>query len=57
MKWENDFMDIFSEIPLELPPFRGMNHKINLMDPDKQIYCHFLKCSDHYKINLSEKIK
>ena len=34
-KWRENYAAIFGSIPLELPPFREVNHKINLVDPDK----------------------
>ena len=56
-KWREKYAAIFGSIPLELPPFREVNHKINLMDPDKQINYHLLKCPEHYHSELSEKIQ
>ena len=56
-KWREKYAAIFSSIPLELPPFREVNHKINLVDPDKRInYC-LPKCPEHYCSELSEKIQ
>ena len=34
-KWREKYAAIFGSIPLELPPFREVNHEINLVDPDK----------------------
>ena len=34
-KWREKYAAIFGSIPLELPPFREVNHEINLLDPDK----------------------
>ena len=56
-KWREKYTAIFGSIPLELPPFREVNHEINLVDPDKQInYC-LPKCPEHYRPELSEKIQ
>ncbi|KIJ33585.1 hypothetical protein M422DRAFT_264533 [Sphaerobolus stellatus SS14] len=35
--WQNKYADIFGDIPLELPPFREVNHGIKLIDPSKVI--------------------
>ena len=34
-KWREKYAAIFGSIPLELPPFREVNHEINLVDPNK----------------------
>ena len=34
-KWRESYAAIFGSIPLELPPFREVNHEINLVDPNK----------------------
>ena len=56
-KWRENYAAIFGSIPLELPPFREVNHEIYLVDPDKQINYHFPKCPEHYRSELSEKIQ
>ena len=33
--WDEKLADLVGGIPLELPPFREVNHVINLIDPDK----------------------
>ena len=55
--WRNKYAAIFGSIPLELPPFREVNHKINLVDPNKCINYRLLKCPEHYHPELSEKIQ
>jgi len=38
--WDDKIADLVGGIPLELPPFREVNHVINLIDPKKRIkYC------------------
>ena len=56
-KWRSKYAALFGNIPLELPPFREVNHKINLVDPDKQIHYRLPKCLEHYHSDLSEKIQ
>ncbi|KIJ42894.1 hypothetical protein M422DRAFT_254004 [Sphaerobolus stellatus SS14] len=34
-QWKEKYVDLFSDIPLELPPMREVNHRIKLIDPDK----------------------
>ena len=56
-EWKEKYAAIFGSIPLKLPPFREVNHEINLMDPEKRInYC-LPKCPEHYRPELSEKIQ
>ena len=31
-KWRSKYTALFGNIPLELPPFREVNHEINLVD-------------------------
>jgi len=33
--WDDKIADLVQGIPLELPPFREVNHVINLIDPKK----------------------
>jgi hypothetical protein len=47
-QWKEKYPDLFGSIPLELPPFREVNHEINLMDLDKCIHYHLPKCPEHY---------
>ena len=36
--WDNNITDLVSGIPLKLPPIQEVNHKINLIDPEKCIH-------------------
>ena len=56
-KWRENYAAIFGSIPLELPPFREVNHEINLVDPDKRINYRLPKCPEHYCPELLEKIQ
>ena len=49
--------DLVSGIPLRLPPIREVNHKINLIDPEKHIHYHLPKCPEHFREELSQKIE
>jgi hypothetical protein len=51
-QWKESYADLFGSIPLELPPFREVNHEINLVDPDKRIHYHFPMCPEHYRAEL-----
>jgi hypothetical protein len=56
-QWQERYADLCGEIPLRLPPLRPVNHKIHLIDQNKQYnYC-LPKCADHYKEQLLQKIK
>ena len=56
-KWREKYTAIFGSILLELPPFREVNHEINLVDPNKRINYRLPKCPEHYCSELSEKIQ
>jgi hypothetical protein len=58
-QWFKKFSDLFGEVPLELPPFREVNHEINLMDDHKQINYNYRlpKCPNQFKGALMEKIQ
>jgi len=43
-------------VPAKLPPFREVNHKINLINPGKEITYQLPKCPDVLKAELAEKI-
>ena len=34
-RWMNKIADLVGGIPVKLPPFREVNHKIKLIDPGK----------------------
>jgi Reverse transcriptase (RNA-dependent DNA polymerase) len=55
-QWKEKYADMFGSIPLELPPFREVNHEINLVDPDKRIHYCLPKCPEHYHAEPSEKV-
>ncbi|KIJ45964.1 hypothetical protein M422DRAFT_123873, partial [Sphaerobolus stellatus SS14] len=54
--WQNRYSDIFGDIPLELPPFREVNHEIKLIDPSKVIHYRTPRCPESLKEQLIEKI-
>lgn len=51
-----EFTDIMNGVPPELPPFREVNHRIPLIDPDKRYHYHLPHCSDAMKPQLLEKM-
>ena len=55
--WDNNITDLVSGIPLKLPPIQEVNHEINLIDPEKRIHYHLLKCPEHFHEELSQKIE
>ena len=55
--WDNNITDLVSGIPLKLPPIREVNHKINLINPEKRIHYCLLKCPEHFCKELSQKIE
>ncbi|KIJ28201.1 hypothetical protein M422DRAFT_190007, partial [Sphaerobolus stellatus SS14] len=54
--WQSKYSDIFGDIPLELPPFREVNHEIKLIDPSKMIRYRTLQCPESLKEQLIDKI-
>ncbi|KIJ42910.1 hypothetical protein M422DRAFT_144736, partial [Sphaerobolus stellatus SS14] len=44
------------DIPLELPPFREVNHEIKLIDPSKVIHYRTPRCPEALKEQLIDKI-
>jgi hypothetical protein len=56
-QWFEKFSGLFGEVPLELPPFREVNHEINLVDKHKQINYRLPKCPNQFKGALMEKIQ
>ncbi|KIJ55676.1 hypothetical protein M422DRAFT_118727, partial [Sphaerobolus stellatus SS14] len=54
--WQNRYSDIFGDIPLELPPFREVNHEIKLIDPSKVIHYRTPRCPEALKEQLIDKI-
>ena len=55
--WGDNITDLVSGIPLKLPPIQEVNHKINLIDPEKQIHYRLPKCPEHFHEELSQKIE
>ena len=55
--WDNNITDLVSGIPLKLLPIQEVNHKINLIDPEKCIHYHLPKCPEHFHEELSQKIE
>jgi hypothetical protein len=47
--WQDRYKDIFGDIPLELPPFREVNHEINLIDPSGVIRYRVFRCPEALK--------
>ena len=37
VQWMDNITDLISGVPPKVPPFRQINHEINLIDPTKQI--------------------
>ncbi|KIJ43930.1 hypothetical protein M422DRAFT_169413, partial [Sphaerobolus stellatus SS14] len=54
--WQNKYADISGDIPLELPPFREINHEIKLIDPSKVIQYRTPRCPESLKEQLVDKI-
>ena len=54
--WIDKISDLVGGVPPKLPPWRLINHQINLIDPNKWINYHLLKCLDALKEELAEKI-
>ncbi|KIJ43078.1 hypothetical protein M422DRAFT_141304, partial [Sphaerobolus stellatus SS14] len=54
--WQNRYVDIFGDIPLELPPFREVNYEIKLVDPSKVIRYRTPRCPESLKEQLIDKI-
>ena len=48
--------DLVSGVLPKVPPFRQINHEINLVDPNKRINYRLPKCPDALKEELAEKI-
>ncbi|KIJ46599.1 hypothetical protein M422DRAFT_249748 [Sphaerobolus stellatus SS14] len=55
-QWKEKYADLFGEIRLELPPMREVNHRIKLIDPDKQFNYHLPKCPEALRPQLHAKI-
>ncbi|KIJ42798.1 hypothetical protein M422DRAFT_170697, partial [Sphaerobolus stellatus SS14] len=55
-QWKEKYADLFGGIPLELPPMREVNHRIKLIDPDKQFNYRLPKCPEALRAQLHAKI-
>jgi hypothetical protein len=55
-KWLQSCQDIMNGVPEELPPMRGVNHHILLIDENKWYHYHLPWCPDSMKVQLMEKI-
>ena len=55
--WDDNITDLVSGIPLKLLPIQEVNHEINLIDPKKRIHYCLLKCPEHFREELSQKIE
>ncbi|KIJ25119.1 hypothetical protein M422DRAFT_123296, partial [Sphaerobolus stellatus SS14] len=55
-QWKENYTDLFDEIPLELPPMHEVNHRIKLIDPNKQFNYHLPKCPEALRPQLHAKI-
>ena len=56
-QWVASCDDIMHGVPEELPPVRGVNHHINLIDEGKRYNYHLPRCPDSLKVQLMEKIE
>jgi hypothetical protein len=50
--WVDAYPDVHGPIPEVLPPFRDINHKINLLDESKTYRYYSPKCPDHFQHQL-----
>ena len=55
--WDDNITDLVSGIPLKLLLIQEVNHEINLIDPKKHIHYRLLKCPEHFRKELSQKIE
>ncbi|KIJ38128.1 hypothetical protein M422DRAFT_177090, partial [Sphaerobolus stellatus SS14] len=55
-QWKEKYSDLFGDIPLELPPMHEVNHRIKLIDPDKQFNYRLPKCPEALRPQLHAKI-
>lgn len=54
--WAHCITDIACPIPEELPPFRDINHEINLIDDSLSYNYHHPRCPEHFKPEFYEKV-
>ena len=55
--WDDNITDLVSGIPLKLLPIQEVNHKINLIDPEKCIHYRLPKCPENCCKELFQKIE
>ena len=55
--WRDKIGDLTGPIPLELPPFREVNHAIPLIDETKRLSPRYSKCPEVLRPQLMEKIE
>ncbi|KAG6894503.1 hypothetical protein C0995_014136, partial [Termitomyces sp. Mi166 len=53
--WQQEFVDIVNGTKEELPPWREVNHEINLIDEGKQYKYHLPCCPQVLQEQLCEK--
>ncbi|KAG6898702.1 hypothetical protein C0995_008732 [Termitomyces sp. Mi166 len=53
--WQQEFADIINGTKEELPPWREVNHEINLIDEGKQYKYHLPRCPRALQEQLREK--
>ncbi|KAG6897042.1 hypothetical protein C0995_010837 [Termitomyces sp. Mi166 len=53
--WQQEFADIVNGTKEELPPWREVNHEINLIDEGKQYKYHLPRCLQALQEQLHEK--
>ena len=56
-RWFHVNQDILTGTPEKLPPFRGINHHIPLIEDKKQYNYYLPQCPDALKPQLMEKIE
>ncbi|KAI0038486.1 hypothetical protein FA95DRAFT_1662767, partial [Auriscalpium vulgare] len=56
-RWMESEADLMCPVPPELPPFREVNHRINLIDEKLRSLYHLPRCPDSLKPQLMLKIK
>ena len=56
-KWVESAADILTGAPPHLPTLREVNHKIPLIDENKQYNYHLPRCPDSLKTELTDKIQ
>ncbi|KAG6870190.1 hypothetical protein C0995_014735 [Termitomyces sp. Mi166 len=54
--WQQEFVDIVNGTKEELPPWREVNHEINLIDENKQYKYHLPRCLRALQEQLHEKM-